>query len=243
MYKYLIHGISGAMGSHVFNLLREESVVGFDHQPFEGVTTYNTFENIENTDVIIDFSHFSMVDDLLHYAHKTSTPLVICTTGLTKETEDLIQVYAKDIAIFQSGNMSLGINVLLELAKIGARSLSGFDIEIIERHHNKKLDAPSGTAFMLAQVIQGVQPLDLDHSRYGNDARRKEKTIGMHAIRGGTITGDHTVLFAGIDETIELKHQATSKAVFAKGAVEAARFIVNREAGLYNMTDLIGGSF
>jgi 4-hydroxy-tetrahydrodipicolinate reductase len=197
---------------------------------------------VKDVDVIIDFTHFSIVDDLLNFAETHKIPLVVCTTGLENKTEDHIKEVAKTIPVFKSGNMSLGINVLLELAKLGAQSLAGFDIEIIEKHHNLKVDAPSGTAFMIADKIKEARKgLSYTHGREGLNTKREPSELGIHAIRGGTITGEHTVLFAGIDEVVELKHQATSKAVFAKGAIEAAFYLIGKEAGLYNMTDLILG--
>jgi 4-hydroxy-tetrahydrodipicolinate reductase len=177
----------------------------------------------------------------LDFAVSRSLPIVLCTTGLTETTEEKIISLQKKIPIFKSGNMSLGINLILELAKIGARVLEGFDVEIIEKHHRKKIDAPSGTALMIADAVKSVQDsLEYKHGRQGI-AKRVENELGIHAIRGGTITGEHTLLFAGTDEVIELKHQATSKAVFAKGAIDAAFFLLNKKAGLYDMTNLIKG--
>jgi len=243
MTKILIHGINGAMGKKVEALLSDYELIGFDHKTEHNhVKVYNNWSDVVEVDVIIDFSHFSMVDDLVDYAQKTSTPLVICTTGLNEGTQEKIEEASKEVAIFQSGNMSLGINVLIELAKIGAQALNGFDVEIIEKHHNKKVDAPSGTAFMLASAIQEVlDDKTFIYGRQGTSSQREENTIGIHAVRGGTITGEHDIIFAGIDEVIELKHQATSKSVFAKGAVEAAFFLINQKPSLYNMSDLIKG--
>lgn len=237
----LIHGISGAMGRQVVSLLEHEQLIGYDHTSHPTIKTYNDYDIEENIDVVIDFSHYSMIDNLLDYCLSSKTPLVLCTTGLEEATQSRIVEASKEIAVFQSGNMSLGINLLLKLAQIGAQHLNDFDIEIIERHHKKKIDAPSGTAFMIAEAIQSIKDLSLDFGRHGQNAKRKEQSIGVHAVRGGTITGDHTVLFAGEDETIELKHQATSKRVFAKGAIEAAYYLINKKSGLYNMNDLLGG--
>lgn len=243
--KILINGINGAMGQFVYEQLKQKDdveIVGFEAQPTDETYIYNNYEEIGQVDAIIDFSHYSIVDQLLEYAIKFSIPTVICTTGLSEQTEQLIKSATKTIPIFKSGNMSLGINVLLELAKIGARSLADFDIEIIEKHHNKKVDAPSGTAFMIAdQIKKERESLDFVYGREGNHVKREKTELGIHAIRGGSITGEHTVIFAGIDEVIELKHQATSKAVFAKGAIEASLFILNKQPGLYDMTDLILG--
>lgn len=241
MLNILIHGINGAMGQHVYELVQSQHVIGFDHQPHPTVTTYSDFSFSEKIDVIIDFSHFTMIDDLLDYAENNKVPVVLCTTGLTDETEKRILQVAQTVPIFKSGNMSLGINVLIELAKIGARSLDNFDIEIIEKHHNQKIDAPSGTAYMIADAIQSIKNYDYVYGREGHTGKRDKETIGIHAIRGGSITGEHTVIYAGLDETIELKHQATSKRVFAKGAVEAANYIINKKPRLYNMSDMLGG--
>lgn len=243
MSKFLIHGIKGAMGKKLVDLLIDEEIIGFDHNNDDSsIQTFNSWTDVEPVDVIIDFSHVTMVDDLVDYAVSSKTPCVICTTGLEKSTQLKIEKASKLVPIFQSGNMSLGINVLIELAKIGAKSLKGFDIEIIEKHHSKKIDAPSGTAYMLAEAIQSIQTeKTFIYGREGTSAQREDNTIGIHAVRGGTITGEHNIIFAGIDEVIELKHQATSKTVFAKGAVEAAYFLINKEAKLYNMSDLIKG--
>lgn len=243
MSRFLIHGIQGAMGKKVEELLTNEDIIGFDHQTTHPtLTIFNDWNDVEDVDMIIDFSHFTMVDSLLEYSVRTQTPCVICTTGLEASTQEKIEDASKHIPIFQSGNMSLGINVLIEMVKLGAQSLNGFDVEIIEKHHNKKIDAPSGTAYMLAEAIQSIQTSkEFIYGRVGTDAKREENTIGIHAVRGGTITGEHSILFAGLDEIIELKHQATSKSVFAKGAVEAAYYLMNKTPKLYNMSDLIKG--
>lgn len=245
MIKVLIHGIKGAMGQHVFqqlNELEDFETLGYEKNDSEESHIFDDYEAIGPVDVIIDFSHHSLIDDLLDYAKQHLIPTVICTTGLTEDTERLIQTYKERFPIFKSGNMSLGINVLLELAKIGARSLADYDVEIIEKHHSQKVDAPSGTAYMIAdQIKKERQELEYVYGREGNAAKRHTSELGIHAVRGGSITGDHTVLFAGLDEIIEIKHQATSKAVFAKGAIEAAQFLINQPAGLYNMSDLILG--
>lgn len=248
MTKLLIHGFFGAMGQNVYQILKDNldyQISGFDvgMSNQSNIIVYNDLSNIaEQFDVIIDFSHHSQIDSLLEYASGSDTPLVLCTTGLSKETINKVNEYKKNIPVFQSGNMSLGVNILIELAKIGARALQDFDIEIIEKHHNKKIDAPSGTAYMIADGIKDERNnLIYNFGRQGNNAKREKNEIGIHAVRGGTITGEHTVLFAGIDEIVEIKHQANSKAVFAKGAIEAANFIINKKNGLYNMSDLILG--
>lgn len=248
--KVLIHGFLGSMGKKVYEILKGDKnfiVNGFDINScsinYEGILVYNDLSLIKsNYDIIIDFSHYSLIPNLLNFATSNKIPLVLCTTGLNEDINSQIKKSKEAIPIFQSGNMSLGINVLIELAKIGAKTLKDFDIEIIERHHNKKLDAPSGTAYMIADGIKEINnDAEFNFGRHGLNTKRKSNEIGIHAIRGGSITGDHTILFAGIDETIEIKHQATSKAVFAKGAIEAAKFLINKPNGLYSMTDLIIG--
>lgn len=235
MTSIMIHGM-GAMGQHVHDLLdASQSLICFD-------PSSDSLEVVsEIPDVIIDFSHHSLIVPLLNFAVDRKLPVVLCTTGLTDEVKQQIKTASKSIPVFISGNMSLGIQVLLELAKIGAQKLRNFDIEIIEKHHNKKIDAPSGTAYMIAQAIQDIQNLTLEHHRYGNEAKRGEQVIGIHAIRGGTLCGEHTLLFAGLDETLEITHRATSKRVFAKGAIQAAEFLLSQPPGLYSMTDLLEG--
>lgn len=246
MTRIMIHGFLGAMGQKVNQQLQEYQDI--EIIPFDYMSTIETvhsdYNKVKDIDVIIDFSHYSLTDHLLDFALKYKIPTVICTTSLEEATQSRIQQYKSEFPIFQSGNMSIGINLLIELAKLGAQTLPNFDIEIIEKHHNQKIDAPSGTALMIADAIKGVQEqLSYTYGRSGNNTKRQSNELGIHAIRGGTITGEHTLLFAGLDETIEIKHQATSKVVFAKGAIDAAFFIMRQEVGLYNMSNLIlGGS-
>ena len=194
----------------------------------------------ELADVIIDFSHHSTIDDTLSYAIKTKTPIVIATTGFNEEELEKIKKASNIIPIFHSSNMSLGVNVLVKLVKEAAKSLNGFDIEIIEKHHNKKLDAPSGTAVMIANGVKEVLPdSEYIYGRHGRSDKRSSNEIGIHAIRGGTIVGEHTTIFAGHDEVVEIKHSAQSKDIFAKGAIAAAKFLVKQEAGYYNMNNML----
>lgn len=194
-------------------------------------------------DVIVDFSHPSVLEPLLELVLAKKLPAVISTTGLSRQQVDHIEAAAQSVPIFFSANMSLGVNLMVELSKIAARLLgSDFDIEIVEKHHNQKIDAPSGTAFMLADAIGSV----LDHEPqyvYDRHSQRKKRTkneIGIHAIRGGTITGEHDVIFAGRDEVLTISHSASSKEVFATGSVNAALWLPGKSAGLYKMSDLIG---
>ena len=248
--RILLTGANGAMGQNVIDVLKEHStieiVAGVDRHPVVS-SPFPVFETVADcnipVDCIIDFSHYSVVPSLIEYAIMHKTPIVICTTGLTQETETLIQEAAKTIPVFRSGNMSLGINLLIALAKKASALLEDdFDIEIIEKHHNKKVDAPSGTAKMIADGINDVlkTPKTLTYGRYGNETKRTVNEMTIHAVRGGTIVGDHDVIFAGTDEVITISHNAQSKKVFAKGAVNAAQFLVTQSPGLYDMTHIFG---
>ncbi|QSX08486.1 4-hydroxy-tetrahydrodipicolinate reductase [Alkalibacter rhizosphaerae] len=245
----LLSGCNGAMGQTIETVLSSlegmDIVAGFDtksanHQRFP---VYQTLENVsENIDVIIDFSHFSAFDAITDFAFQHQIPIVVATTGLSLENEEKLIKMSSEIPVFRTANMSIGINVMLGLVAQAEKMLQGFDIEILERHHNKKQDAPSGTALMLADAINQATdlPYEFVYGREGKSAKRKEREIGIHAIRGGTIAGEHTVLYAGDDEIIEITHSATSKKVFAKGAVTAARYIHERSPGMYDMKKLLG---
>ena len=247
MLKVMVNGSLGKMGKVLTSCIKDEPslelVCGISKNSEEKVD-YKLYNDIleveEKCHVIIDFSHPSSLDSLLEYATSTKTPIVIATTGYSKEELEKIKEASKEIAIFHSSNMSLGVNVLLKLVKDAAKALEGFDIEIVERHHNKKVDAPSGTALMIANSIKEVLPqIEYNYGRYGRDAKRKENELGIHAIRGGTIVGDHDVIFAGKDEVIEINHKAQSKEVFAQGSIKAAKYIITKETGYYNMNDMI----
>lgn len=194
----------------------------------------------EEADVIIDFSHPSLLTPILSYAaQKGGIPAVLCTTGYSAEQVEALKTAAQTQPVFYSRNMSLGINLLIELSKKAAKVLGDqFDIEIIEKHHNKKIDAPSGTAKMLARAIEESGDFPEVHGRDGVCPRQKGE-IGIHAIRGGTIVGEHTVLFAGDDELIEIKHTALSKQVFVAGAIKAAEFALSAPKGFYSMGDAL----
>lgn len=246
MLRVIISGYSGSMGKVLTKCANEDSeleiVCGSSKDdldvPFK---TYHKMSEVEElADVIIDFSHHSTIDDTLSYAIKTKTPIVIATTGFNDEELEKIKKASNIIPIFHSSNMSLGVNVLVKLVKEAAKSLNGFDIEIIEKHHNKKLDAPSGTAVMIANGVKEVLPdSEYIYGRHGRSDKRSSNEIGIHAIRGGTIVGEHTTIFAGHDEVVEIKHSAQSKDIFAKGAIAAAKFLVKQEAGYYNMNNML----
>ena len=246
MLRVIISGYSGSMGKVLTKCANEDSeleivcVASKDDLdvPFK---TYHKMSDVEElADVIIDFSHHSTIDDTLSYAIKTKTPIVIATTGFNDEELTKIKKASNIIPIFHSSNMSLGVNVLVKLVKEAAKSLNGFDIEIIEKHHNKKLDAPSGTAVMIANGVKEVLPdSEYIYGRHGRSDKRSSNEIGIHAIRGGTIVGEHTTIFAGHDEVVEIKHSAQSKDIFAKGAIAAAKFLVKQEAGYYNMNNML----
>ncbi|MCI5630605.1 MAG: 4-hydroxy-tetrahydrodipicolinate reductase [Clostridium sp.] len=246
MLRVIISGYSGSMGKVLTKCANEDSeleiVCGSSKDdldvPFK---TYHKMSEVEElADVIIDFSHHSTIEDTLSYAIKTKTPIVIATTGFNEEELEKIKKASNIIPIFHSSNMSLGVNVLVKLVKEAAKSLNGFDIEIIEKHHNKKLDAPSGTAVMIANGVKEVLPdSEYIYGRHGRSDKRSSNEIGIHAIRGGTIVGEHTTIFAGHDEVVEIKHSAQSKDIFAKGAIAAAKFLVKQEAGYYNMNNML----
>jgi len=206
-------------------------------------TYHSIFDFPGKADVIIDFSHHSALPSLAEYATKTGTPLVVATTGHTDEELDIMKKASESVAIFHSGNMSLGINLLTELCKMAQRTLGAdFDIEIIEKHHNKKLDAPSGTALMIANAIsEGKPDAEYVYDRHTERKARSQNEIGIHSVRGGTIVGEHEVIFAGMNEIITVSHSALSREIFANGAIRAANYIAAKGAGLYNMSDLING--
>lgn len=251
MVNVIMHGCNGKMGRVITNLVEEDDniqiVAGID--AYTGVANeYPVFASIKECDVkadaIIDFSVTAAVDDLLDYAVSTKTPVVVCTTGLSARQLEKINEASKSVAILRSANMSLGINTLMKLLRIATDVLAdrGFDIEIVEKHHNQKVDAPSGTALALADCINQELNNEYDYTYDRSTVRekRKKNEIGISAVRGGTIVGEHEVIYAGTDEVIEIKHTAYSKAIFAKGAIDAAKFLANKEAGMYDMSDVIG---
>ena len=249
MTKIVMNGCNGKMGQVITRLVAEddncEIVAGFDVNDTID-NTYPVFTNPDEftgeADVVIDFSHPSALTNVLNYCKKRKFPVILATTGFTNEQKQEFIDASKEIPVFFSANMSLGINLLIALAKKATKLLEGnFDIEIVERHHNQKLDAPSGTALAIADAIDETLsfPAEYVYDRHAVRKKRKKTEIGLHAVRGGTIVGEHDIIFAGTDEVIELKHSAHSKEVFAVGAVKAAKFITNKPAGLYNMNDII----
>ncbi|MCI8756562.1 MAG: 4-hydroxy-tetrahydrodipicolinate reductase [Oscillospiraceae bacterium] len=249
MKRIILSGCCGKMGHMISDCIKERNdctlVAGID---ITG-TAYDAFpvftspsECSVEADVMIDFSHPSALESLLSYARTQKLPTVIATTGLSQDQIKQIEETAQYIPLFFSFNMSLGINLLCELAKKAAAVLDGqFDIEIVEKHHNRKLDAPSGTALMLADEVSSVlkeQPRYV-YDRHSVRQKRGKEEIGIHSIRGGTIVGEHEVIFAGRDEIITLSHTAMSREVFATGSVNAALFLCEKENGLYNMGDLV----
>ncbi len=236
------------MGIAVSHLVADNAdakiVAGIDINT-SSVAEFPVYQSISEfsgkADVIVDFSHHSALEGLLEYALATSTPLVVCTTGHTDEELALMREAAKSIAVFFSGNMSIGINLITELCRQAARALgNGFDVEIIEKHHNKKLDAPSGTALMIANALSEERAeTQYVYDRHNERRLRDPAEIGIHSVRGGTIVGDHEVIFAGNNEMITISHTAMSREVFATGAVRAAIFLKGKSAGMYDMSDVI----
>ncbi len=249
MTRIIMNGCNGKMGQVITRLAAEDSdaeiVAGFDIRD-DKENTYPVFTNPEEfegeADVVIDFSHPSSLTGILSFCKKRKLPVIICTTGLSSEQKEEFKEASKEIPVFFSANMSIGINLLIDLAKKAAKLLEGsFDIEIVERHHNQKIDAPSGTALAIADGIDEALsfPAEYVYDRHSVRRKRKNTEIGISAVRGGTIVGDHEVIFAGNDEVIELSHHAHSKEVFAVGAIKAAKFIKGKTAGMYDMNDLI----
>ncbi len=246
--RIAINGYLGQMGQVINDLAEEKSleVIGrIDHNGGLDKNNREVLKSIwdldEEIDVIIDFSKPRALDDMLDYAKENRIALVIGTTGYEEDELKKIEEYSEYIPIFHSSNMSLGVNLMLDLVKKASSVLKDFDIEVLEAHHNKKIDAPSGTAFMILDAINEVfnNEKEYVHGRHTKTEAREKKEIGVHAIRGGTIVGEHTALFAGTDEIIEIKHTALSKKVFAEGALAAAEFLKTKENGLYNMNDMI----
>ena len=250
MVKVLLNGCLGKMGQAVEACInsRDDVLITVGVDIAEGNKTYpvyNCFVDVQETpDVIVDFSAAAAVDQVMEYATAHKIPLVECTTGLSEDQLARLEDCSRQTAVLRSANMSLGVNTLLKLVGVAARVLarSGFDMEIVEKHHRRKLDAPSGTALALADAIKEAMEEDYDYiyNRSDRRMRRPEKEIGISAVRGGTIVGDHDVIFAGTDEVVELKHTAYSRAIFGKGAIAAARFLADKEAGMYSMKDVIG---
>lgn len=244
----LLNGASGRMGNEVAKTVEKEtdmkivSGIGLKEDLSGTFPIYNKIEDVkEKIDVIIDFSVPEATFKVLEYAKKEKTPIVIATTGFSKEELEKIEELSKEIPIFRSANMSLDINLMAKLIKEVAKVLEDTDIEIIETHHNRKIDAPSGTAILLADAINEVleNKKEYNFDRMKKREPRKKNEIGFSSVRGGNIVGEHTVSFFGENETLEIKHTSYSRQVFVEGAIKAAKFIVTKNTGLYNMNDLI----
>lgn len=251
MVKILLSGCCGKMGTVIRNVINEfpnlKIEAGIDKFPKEiGIPVFKNPLDVDiEYDVLLDFSRSDALYDLIELTKLTQKPIVLCSTGYTDKDLNYIKDASTTLPIFKSANMSLGVNLINSLLKKITPLLYGnYDIEIIEKHHNKKVDAPSGTAKMIANAINKEldDSMEFNYGRSGNDAKRKEKEIGIHAIRGGTIPGEHTVIFAGLDEIVEIKHTALSKKVFAQGSIKAAQYILNKENGLYDMNNLINNN-
>ena len=250
MVKVIMHGCNGKMGQVITGIIAEDAdveiVAGVDASNHIQ-NTYPVFSNIADcnveADVVIDFCAAAAVDGLLNYCVEKKLPCVLCTTGLSEAQIAAVEEASKKTAILRSANMSLGVNMLLKILKEAAGILApaGFDIEIVEKHHNQKVDAPSGTALALADSINEEfnNEYDYVYDRSQVREKRNSKEIGISSVRGGTIVGDHDVIFAGTDEVVTFSHRAYSKAIFAKGAVSAAAFLAGKEPGLYDMSGLL----
>lgn len=251
MTRAIMHGCNGKMGQMIAGLIREdeeiELVAGIDVYD-EGKNDFPVFSKIGDcnidADVIIDFCNPAAMDALMDYCVEKQIPCVVCTTGLSKEQFQHVEEASGKVAVLRSANMSLGINMLLKLLKEATAVLApaGFDIEIVEKHHNLKLDAPSGTALALGDSVNEVLNNEYEYvyDRSQRRQQRPKKEIGFSAVRGGTIVGEHDVIFAGTDEVVTFSHTAYSKAVFGKGAIQAAKFLKGKGAGLYDMSQVIG---
>lgn len=249
MTRIILSGCCGKMGGVIQNIVanRDDATIVAGVDKFNNnMTDFPVYESIlnvkEKADVVIDFSNPSLLDSLLEYGKTTKTALVIATTGYDDCQKKKIAEASKECPVFFTYNYSLGINLLATLAKKAAALLGDeFDIEIVEQHHNQKIDAPSGTALMLADAINDEldNRMKYEYDRHSKREKRTKNEIGMHSIRGGTIVGEHEIIFAGRDEIITLSHSARSKEVFAVGAVNAAVFMTGKEAGMYDMAELV----
>ena len=254
MIKIILRGCNGRMGQVISGLLREdqeaEVAAGIDIVD-DGHNPYPVYQDIrdcrEKADCLIDFSSAKAWDDMLDYCVEKNMPCVLCTTGLSEAQLEKVERASEQIAVLRSANMSLGINLLLKLLKKAASVLApaGFDMEVVEKHHNQKVDAPSGTALALADSINEEfgNTYTYVYDRSGRREKRPQKEIGISAVRGGSIVGEHDVIFAGMDEVITFSHAAYSRAIFGKGAVQAARYLAGKPAGKYDMGDVIEALF
>ena len=249
MVNIIMHGCGGKMGHVVADLVKNDPdcqiVAGID--PTVPALDFPVFaspaECTVDADVIIDFSTATAVPALLDFAKEKQIPVVVCTTALSDETQAKLEETSKSVAVLKSANMSIGVNLLLDLVQRAAQILydANFDIEVVEKHHNQKIDAPSGTAMALADAINAAmdEKFHYVYDRSQKREKRERTEIGIHAIRGGNIVGEHDVIFAGRDEVITLSHHASSREVFAVGAVKAAKFLAEQPAGLYSLKEVL----
>lgn len=251
MTRAIMVGCGGRMAKIISEIVREdkeiEIVAGVDENTSwsNDYPVYGKINDVkEEADVIIDFSSPVVLKELLDYSEKNNVAAVLCTTGYSAEDVKAINEAAEKCTLLKSANMSLGINTMIKVMEAVTKTLNeaGFDVEIVEKHHNQKLDAPSGTALALADAVNDQLNNEYSYRYDRSDAREKrpKKEIGISAVRGGTIVGEHEIIFAGTDEVLEFKHTAYSKAIFAKGAVQAAKYINGKPAGMYTMKDVIG---
>ena len=250
MTNVIMHGCNGRMGQMIAGLCADDPditiVAGVDTytEKKNDFPVYGTIGQCEvQADAVIDFSNAAAVDGLLDWCVEKQVPVVLCSTGLSEEQLEKVKQVSEKVAVLKSANMSLGINTLMDLLQKAVKIFApaGFDVEIVEKHHNQKLDAPSGTAIALADAMNEARDGQYEYVYDRSDRRQKRdaKELGISAVRAGTIVGEHEVIFAGTDEVIEFKHTAYSRAVFGKGAIEAAKFLDGKSAGLYNMQDVI----
>lgn len=249
MIKILLSGANGRMGQAISNLVKDRDdcriIAGVDINDSIEMNIFKSFEKVPanlDIDVIIDFTNPSVFRQLVDFAKAKSLPLVVATTGLSKEDMEYMRLASKELPILYSANMSIGISLMKDLVKKASLFLGqDFDIEIVERHHNQKIDAPSGTALALADAINSVNDNKYDYiyDRQAKREKRQANEIGISSIRGGNIIGDHDIIFAGNNEIIEINHRALSRNIFADGALRAALFIKDKEKGLYSIDDLV----
>ena len=250
MIRIIIHGCCGRMGHIITEICEKDEktqvVAGVDAfgDAYAGFPVYRDLNDCPEADVVIDFSTASAIDGLLAYCTGKKLPVVVCTTGLSEEQTKALHSAAEKIAVLKSANMSVGVNLIEVLIAQAAPKLAqaGFDIEIVEKHHNRKLDAPSGTAIMIADAAASMldTPTEYMYDRHSVRQKRGKQEIGICSVRGGTIVGEHNVIFAGTDEVLEISHTAYSREIFANGAVRAAEFLYRKSIpGLYNMEDLV----
>ncbi|TCO71452.1 4-hydroxy-tetrahydrodipicolinate reductase [Marinisporobacter balticus] len=250
MIKVIVNGCNGKMGNILVKSVNNDEevivVAGIDRNINKQNHPFPVYSHpskcLEKGDVLIDFSHHSLISDVLNYCVHTKTPLVLATSGIASDQKEQLLTASHAIPILQSPNMSLGVNVIIDLVKKATETLGhSFDIEIVEKYHNKKVDSPSGTTLMLANGIKDTfkEQTHFIFGRHGNNDDRKDTDIGIHSVRGGTFMGEHTILFAGADEVVEITHKALSKDIFALGAIKAAKFLVDKKNGFYTMNDLL----